>query len=374
MSLLPVGPVPSLQALGSLSTALGALPTTTRASSKYCANSNGSMVLLGNNTPCVDPNGVNIENAATNVVLQSEAFDNASWTKTSVTVTANSATSPAGTLTADTLHSTVNGGLVQSASVVGAASHYSASGWAWTASGTQSFDVVIYDVTTTAALKTCVGIKATVSSNTANGRWTCSNSSAPSVLDVVVLRIYPGQTTGQGTVIAWGAQLEATPYVSTYIPTTTLASTRALDAIAAPVITSFTMGYSMSADVIPTYVDPSDNSDILALMNGGSNQNECVLSAGNNGGVSALNWNGSHESNVDAPGHLALDVRGHVSCSYDKVNIKACVNGGCATAPATFNFSSSLTPFLGYESITGDLALQGWLSNICFSPNPSGCQ
>ena len=44
-----------------------------------------------------------IKSAVTNLVLRSEEFNNAAWTKTSATVTANAATAPNGTLTADKL-------------------------------------------------------------------------------------------------------------------------------------------------------------------------------------------------------------------------------------------------------------------------------
>jgi hypothetical protein len=41
--------------------------------------------------------------AEQNLLLYSQEFDNAAWTKTSTTVTANSTTAPDGTTTADTL-------------------------------------------------------------------------------------------------------------------------------------------------------------------------------------------------------------------------------------------------------------------------------
>jgi hypothetical protein len=50
----------------------------------------------------VASNGL-IEKVRTNLILQSQTFDNASWTKSNVTVTANSTTAPDGTTTADTI-------------------------------------------------------------------------------------------------------------------------------------------------------------------------------------------------------------------------------------------------------------------------------
>jgi type 1 fimbria pilin len=51
-----------------------------------------------------------IESPRTNLVLYSEEFDNAYWTKTNVTITANATTAPDGNLTADKLvENSVNG-------------------------------------------------------------------------------------------------------------------------------------------------------------------------------------------------------------------------------------------------------------------------
>lgn len=63
--------------------------------------------------------GLLIESAATNLMLQSETFDNASWTKTNATATANSVASPTGATTADTITvSAANGSFKQSFTAV----------------------------------------------------------------------------------------------------------------------------------------------------------------------------------------------------------------------------------------------------------------
>lgn len=60
-----------------------------------------------------------LEGARTNKILRSEEFDDAAWTKSSLTVTANDTTAPDGTATADRLTQTAAGGACRSAANIG---------------------------------------------------------------------------------------------------------------------------------------------------------------------------------------------------------------------------------------------------------------
>ena len=57
------------------------------------------------NATRIGPNGL-VQYAPHNLLLQSQTLDNASWTKSSVTVTANAAAAPDGTVTADQVAAT----------------------------------------------------------------------------------------------------------------------------------------------------------------------------------------------------------------------------------------------------------------------------
>ena len=67
-------------------------------------DANGQLAFTRSNDTAtrVGPDGL-IEKVRTNLVLQSQTFDNASWIKINATATANSTTAPDGTLTADTI-------------------------------------------------------------------------------------------------------------------------------------------------------------------------------------------------------------------------------------------------------------------------------
>jgi hypothetical protein len=90
--------------------------TVTRASTKNVLGSAGTYVSVANNVPAFEFNadgsyrGLLVEPGATNLAQRSQEFDDAYWTKTNATITANSTVAPDGATTADTV--TTAGGLL----------------------------------------------------------------------------------------------------------------------------------------------------------------------------------------------------------------------------------------------------------------------
>ncbi len=152
----------------------------------------------------------------TNQCIRSEEFDNASWTKTNVTVTANQAVAPDGATTMDSLQSTVAGGFVESTASTAPQNKAVASVYVKTAAGTQAGKLVLRD--TTAGADICT---VTFTATTTTTRYWCRTSGGATVTNNHTLRLYPG-STGTGTMLMWGAQLwfssTGVPLVR-YVPT-----------------------------------------------------------------------------------------------------------------------------------------------------------
>lgn len=101
---------------------LGNLPfaeliTFTRASQAWRFNASGLLVQEANDVPRYDydpvtlqPRGLLIEEARTNLVTRSSEFDNAAWAKTNMNVTANALVGPDGTTSAEKLVPTTTSG------------------------------------------------------------------------------------------------------------------------------------------------------------------------------------------------------------------------------------------------------------------------
>lgn len=200
-----------------------------------------------------------LEPQRTNLVLRSEEFDDLTWTKSGVSITANSIISPNGNTTAETISEGSTTGLkslTQGFSITTSANYaisifvkkdtlryfrivLYASGTQWFAS---QFD--LDNLTFTSGVGSGGGVnvssaltqftngwvRLTVVGNVPNNNATLaicpSDGTGISSSD---FRGLPSYTGSNNQSYIWGAQVEAGAYATTYIPTTTASATRLAD-------------------------------------------------------------------------------------------------------------------------------------------------
>ena len=181
-----------------------------------------------------------LEKQSTNVILYSEQFDDASWTK-NVSVTANAIISPDGTQNADKIlesASNVQQWAYQSPSMTGAqtATIYAKKGERnYIALATAGLDFSYFNLDTGVVVSSASGATTSIQS-AGNGWYRCSvNASTPTSTFFIVAisdngtRFQYAGDTSKG-VYVWGAQNEASSYPTSYIPTTSSSATRVADA------------------------------------------------------------------------------------------------------------------------------------------------
>jgi hypothetical protein len=188
-----------------------------------------------------------LEPQRTNLVTYSEQFDNAGWTKTGATITANTTTSPDGYVNADKLveDTSTGGHLIQKILTVSAATVYTISvfvkyaGREWIRFTDAQSSNRIHFNTLTGVFGTSAGTVIDYNSTTLGDGWYKLSLTTTSVGTAYAPRITLAEAdndvtyTGDGTsgVYIYGASLEQGSYATSYIPTLGAAVTRGVDLI-----------------------------------------------------------------------------------------------------------------------------------------------
>lgn len=222
-------------------------------SSRYCTNVAGTLVATTGPRFDYDPvthvaRGILLEGARTNLCLRSQEFDNASWQKARVTVSANAIAAPDGTTTADKViedgntntHSVFQGPLTTTISAI-----YTYS--VFVKAGERTWASIVFDDST--SHRTWFNLSnGTVGTNAAGN--TASIQAYPNgwyrliitrAVDSIATYIDVSLATGDNVtsyagdnasgLYAWGAVLELGAFASSYIPTTSGSVTRAADSL-----------------------------------------------------------------------------------------------------------------------------------------------
>lgn len=190
------------------------------------------------NATRIGPNGL-VQYAPHNLILQSQTFDNASWTKTAISVTANVTAAPDGTVTAEKIiesATTANHGIYQNITVVANVPHtfsiYAKAverSWLLINAYTTNSALVYFDLTNGTVGSVASGVTASIQS-VGNGWYRCFVTRTPTT---TVFEPNVQTSTGNGIssyagdgtsgLFVWGAQLSVGPLPLDYTPTTTAA-------------------------------------------------------------------------------------------------------------------------------------------------------
>jgi hypothetical protein len=281
-----------------------------------------------------------IEEARTNLALQSEDFGT-TWVSIGASVSVNAATSPNGLVTADKLILDLlsTTGRVQQATTLSGSHTFSAflkaSEWNWTfitpsmAVGGVWFNLSNGTIGTQQA--GCVGSIVSYG----NGWYRCSVT-LTGTGSVSSTRVTPTNadntiTAGDGTsgIFAWGAQLEAGSFATSYIPTTTAALARSAD-VCSITGSAFTGFYNQSegAMLVNAFTPASGDRTILSTDDNTANEMIRLRTEGTNPFFKVTDG-GSEVVAIDA-GTVVANTPFKLAGSYKVNDFASSINGGSA--------------------------------------------
>lgn len=270
--------------------------------------------------------GFLVEGASTNLALRSEEFDNASWTKSNSSVTANQAISPDGTKSADLLLDNATNGTHSTTQTMTLTANttYTLSVFAkmtsnrylilqtsnvanWSAEAKTVFDLQIGVVAS--SLLTDYSIE-----NVGGGWYRCSITAtfgAATTIgglniftsEVGTLSSYSG--TGKGVYI-WGAQIEAQPFATSYIRTEGATVSRSADNTNAPLYSDL-KGVSLRI-IASTKGITTVSSHHLASFESDTNNRVSILSSSITG-YARLFINNNSITQADLTSNISLNNR-----------------------------------------------------------------
>jgi hypothetical protein len=368
------------------------LVTFSRASSATFVGSDGLVQTASTDVPRFDHNpitgeslGLLVEEARTNLLVRSDEFDNASWTKFRGSTTANASTAPNGILSAekfveDATASNTHGLFAAITIVTATAYTYSV----YMKAAERSWVVLGLDIgagekktwfnLSTGAIGTNANTTATISP-AGNGWYRCivtSTSAATSATCALKLATndnvesYNGDNTSG--LFLWGAQLEAGAFATSYIPTTTAAVTRAAD-VTSITGTAFSSWYRQDEGTVFARVVPNgiaSQNYLMALPSGTTFSNSHLLYAVNGALRGETFVGGAQQSNVGI-GSIAVGQKQSAAYGYKLNDFAAARNGALGTPDTSGSLPSPDRLMIGCDFGSGQ-QLSGTIERLTFWP------
>ena len=346
----------------------------------------------------LQPLGRRVEEARTNLLLRSQELDNLVWTPVRGSVTANSATSPDGTTNADTFNEDATAAnsheLRQVVSKAASSITYAYSMF-FKASGRNFVNITLWDGAANGVRRYfnissgSVGSAASFGAGFTevgssieshpNGWYRATLIATSNTATSIAVILYSCEADGSLTpavglngpaYFGYGAQLEAGSFASSYIPTTTVAVTRAADALSIPTGSWFNASEgTIVAEFIPsTAVTNATDQTILTVTDGTLNEIYSLYRLNTSGNASLYVADGGvAQASITNGGVTAQSTASKAAFGYAVNNFGLVANGGTVRTDTSGTLPSPTTFYLGSTNGTS-VFLNGWLRKLYYYP------
>ncbi len=358
----------------------------TRASTGYAKTVAGTLTSFATNTLRVTDSGLLCEDARTNIKPASQDFaDTGNWNNSNLTITANATAAPDGTATADSLIPTAVSGGHEVSATAGSGTvakwtfscYYKPFGYNYGTMGIQTggggtvdsvwvidlvngiftdqdnFGSAPTGLTTSVEMLANGWVRAIITLDATTGNLAMKIGA----LNAATLANFTGD--GSSGIYIWGAQVEAGAFVSSYIPTTSTAATRAADNIT----TSSTLQTVINA-ATASLVAQTDNGSAAGI----------AANIVDSNGTNLLGFNASNNALASITATLATGntanrtTQDKLGLAWSGVGRSLVLNGGTVVTDATAQ-TPSATQHIG-SSGSANFAyayverLTGWTTKL----------
>lgn len=368
-------------------------PTTTQPITNYIPvleTAASGVARFDHNPVTFESLGLLIEEQRTNLVLQSQTFDSATWIKngggTAVTVIPNTIIAPDGTLTGDKLDEA--GGVTQSqvilqgVTVANSTAHtfsfYAKAAersFVYTqAQGANNFQVVFNLTIGTVGVSSGTFTAATITP--VGNNWYRCAVTATSTTTSVNWFIEPQATNALGThlgvanngIFLWGAQLEAGAFATSYIPTVASQVTRAADS-ASMTGTNFSSWYNMAGGTIygesSLVGRPNLSTGIFVQLQGAGNG---YFAYQNATFTSQINIFDDTNAAGSTAGASAVNTAQKFATAFSSSGMAAIWAGGAVVTSAYNNKFATATGANLFGAVAGTANWNGRIKKLAFYP------
>lgn len=368
--------------------------TYTSPSTKYVRNSAGLLV-PGTTMRCDhdasgNKLGLLIEEQRTNLFLRSAEFDNASWSKTRLTVTADQAIAPDGTLSADKIQPNGNSNnnswtdqSVNTGAVLATNSVYAKPAglnWIQLYIGGSSACNAYFDVAN-GVVGTIAGSASNKSASIepAGNGWyrcklTCTNSAGAQNVGYTPAEADNDSVFAAGTtngLYVWGAQIEAGAFPTSYIPTAGSQVTRAADTI-----TLATSAFPLNAAAGTLVVNVSwlagstvspNNAMAAVLSDTTSGERIILYNISGNAGYAMIDG-GSTVASGQNGAPVAANVQANIGVAYELNSTIGAINGGLTSLDTSCTIPDFTRLSIGSSHTGVSASVNGHVLRLSYRP------
>jgi hypothetical protein len=330
--------------------------------------------------------GLLIEEQRTNSILYSEQFDNAAWTKSNATISANAAVSPDGTAdaeklipnTTNTTHSVHQDFSATNATTYTATYYVKADGYsycrivgqglAFSAGPAAYFDLTNGTVGSVSGSPVSQSIAAV-----GNGWYRVSLTATASASSTAGFRLSAVATAntesfaGNGTsgVSIWGAQLEAGAFATSYIPTVAATVTRSADVAS---VNTLSPWFNATEGTVFAEYDIAGYSSFNPIVDIGTDQNNIITMSLNSSINSRLVVVDGGVTQVNIPLGVAVANATYRQANAYKLNDFAATRNGGTVVTDTSGTVPAVTQATLGGTIGLSRSLNGHLRRVAYYP------